>query len=158
MEVNFVPFDEKFLQQSSKWLQDEEIRMLIDAAPFSAEQQQQWFEQLPARKNYFIWGVECDHQPIAVTGLKNVTTSEAEYWGYIGEKEYWGKGIGKLMMQFIESAASKLQISNIYLHVSVSNQRAIASYKKSGFNILSTIDDLLLMGKSLQQNNPEENS
>jgi RimJ/RimL family protein N-acetyltransferase len=158
MEINFVPFDEQFLQHSSKWLQDEEISMLIHASPFSAEQQQQWFEQLPVRKNYFIWGVECDHQPIGVTGLKNVSTTDAEYWGYIGEKEYWGKGIGKQMMQFIEAEAGKLQISNIYLHVSVTNQRAIASYKKSGFSIISTADDLFRMEKSLQQKNREEKS
>jgi RimJ/RimL family protein N-acetyltransferase len=158
MEINFVPFDEQFLQHSSKWLQDEEIRMLIHASPFSAEQQQQWFEQLPARKNYLIWGVECDHQPVGVTGLKNVTTTDAEYWGYIGEKEYWGKGIGKQMMQFIEDEASRLKLNNIYLHVSVTNQRAIASYTKSGFSILSTKDDLLMMGKSVEQKNGEEKS
>ena len=156
MGITFVAFDQQFLQYSSKWLQDEEIRMLIHAAPFSANQQLQWFEQLPYRKNYLIWGVECNHKPIGVTGLKNISTSDAEYWGYIGEKENWGKGIGKKMMQFIEDEASRLKLNNIYLHVSVTNPRAIASYTKSGFRILSTKDDLFMMKKNIEQKITEE--
>jgi RimJ/RimL family protein N-acetyltransferase len=149
MEINFVPFDEQFLHQSSKWLQDEEISMLIHASPFSAEQQQQWFEQLPARKNYFIWGVECDHQPIGVTGLKNVTTTDAEYWGYIGEKEYWGKGIGNYMLQHIEEFGRERKLQKIYLNVLADNFRAIRSYEKNQFIIISENEGMVLMEKLL---------
>jgi RimJ/RimL family protein N-acetyltransferase len=151
MEVNFVAFDKKFLQMSNKWLQDEEIRMLIHASPFSAELQQQWFEQLPFRKNYLIWGVECDHNPIGVTGLKNVTATAAEYWGYIGEKKYWGRGIGKQMMQFIEAEAVHRKLSTIYLNVTKENERAISLYEKMGFQVIEKKQSLLYMEKQLRK-------
>lgn len=151
MEITFVAFDVRFLKQSSKWLQDEEIRMLIHASPFSAEQQQQWFEQLPDRKNYLIWGVECDHQPIGVVGLKHVTDESGEYWGYIGEKEYWGKGIGKQMIMFIEDVAILKKLLIIYLNVTKENVRAIKFYEKMRFIAVDNNQPLLRMEKMIKQ-------
>ncbi|MGB6128468.1 MAG: GNAT family N-acetyltransferase [Psychrilyobacter sp.] len=50
-------------------------------------------------------------------------------------KEYWGKGIGSLLMEKVISESKKNFISKITLKVSEKNARAIKLYEKYGFEI-----------------------
>lgn len=149
MEVVFVVFDETFKESTYQWLQNETLRTLIDAPAITKEQQEAWFAALPQRTDYKIWGIVADQQPIGVCGLKNITTTQAEYWGYIGNTAYWGKGIGKEMMRFIEMQASRLPVSSLYLKVLHSNERAIRLYEKAGFQATSSTDAYVHMSKAL---------
>ncbi|MCK4663295.1 MAG: GNAT family N-acetyltransferase [Bacteroidales bacterium] len=133
MEITLVKFDNEFLNLSSLWLQDDEIRKLIDAAPINSKQQMVWFQGLIKRKDYKIWGVIAGNQKIGVCGLKNINKTEAEYFGYIGEKSFWGKGIGQKILKEILIKANSIRLSKVYLVVLTNNLRAIHSYKKFGF-------------------------
>lgn len=66
--------------------------------------------------------------------LLKITKKSAEFHLFIGEPEYWGKGIGKeatgLMMDF---AFLELGLENVILQVDKENFAAIAIYKKHGF-------------------------
>lgn len=149
MEVNFVEFDETFLAASWKWLQNEELRQLIDAVPVTKEQQRIWFNQLPNRKDYVIWGVSLEGRPIGVCGLKHITGIDAEYWGYIGEKKFWGKGIGTVILHFTEEQAVKRGVEKISLHVLKSNKAAIHLYQKQQYHIVGQNNQMLLMQKQV---------
>ncbi|MFY7839475.1 MAG: GNAT family N-acetyltransferase [Lacibacter sp.] len=150
MEVSFVPFNETFLAASWKWLQNEELRLLIDAAPVTKEQQLAWFKQLPNRSDYVIWGVSCENGPIGVCGLKHITAADAEYWGYIGEKEYRGKGIGTAILCFAEEQAVNMGLSGIYLHVLKSNEAAIRLYQKHAYQVAGETSKMLFMQKQVR--------
>lgn len=51
----------------------------------------------------------------------------------IGEKEYWGKGIARKAMEFLEDECRKLGFQRIELGVFEHNIRAYNSYRKLGY-------------------------
>jgi len=141
--VDFVKYDEFFLNNSWKWLNDDEIKMLTNTPNFSREQQKEWFLSLTKKKNYYIKGMLFEGKRIGVVGLKNISLIEGEYWGYIGEKEYWGKGIGRQMINYILGVAKAKNLQKLYLKVIDKNIRAISVYNTMGFKVVKdkcTID------------------
>ena len=55
----------------------------------------------------------------------------------IGEKEYRGKGVAKIAMDFLEDESRRLGLKRIELGVFEYNERARAFYKKVGFKEFS---------------------
>lgn len=149
MAVSFVTFNEHFLEASWGWLQDEELCKLIHATPVTKQQQQNWFAQLSAKTDYYIWGVAYNSKPVGVSGIKHIHGSSGEYWGYIGEKSYWGKGIGKEMLQLAEQKAKALTLQQLTLNVLAENIRAVKLYQNAGFVVVSDDDSFLLMQKQI---------
>ena len=118
---------------------------------FTREDQIEWFNSLKDKKDYLIWGIICNSIPIGVCGLKNIEKRMGEYWGYIGDKNYWGKGIGKIIMSSVINQAKILGLHRIYLKVSSSNHRAINLYKSIGFTI-SKDSGIIIMSLELSNN------
>lgn len=130
-----VPYDQRFLELSWHWLNDPETRELTMTPIFTRADQRKFFESLPLRVGYKIWGVALGNQLIGAAGLKNFRGALAEYWGYIGEKRYWGLGLGAPLLQRVEEQARSFELRSLDLHVLRTNLRAIHAYKKSGFMI-----------------------
>lgn len=133
--IKFVEYSEIFLEKSWEWLNDKEIKYLTCTPDFTKEQQKKWFLSLKNKKNYFIKGVLYNNIPIGVVGLKNITDTNGEYWGYIGEKEYWNKGIGMHLINHIIEYSKTLKIQKIYLKIIKQNVRAFKLYEKVGFKV-----------------------
>jgi RimJ/RimL family protein N-acetyltransferase len=134
--VSLQAYDKACLDKSWTWLRDPETSALTMTPAFTLGAQLKFFEQLPLRTGYHIWGVLLDGaELIGAAGLKNHRGSCAEYWGYIGEKHYWGKGLGLGLFEAVEQKAKQLGFSELDLKVSVANLRAISLYKKVGFLI-----------------------
>jgi RimJ/RimL family protein N-acetyltransferase len=149
-EVELVTFDKRFFEKSRSWLVDEEVNRMTDTGELPSEPNRlKWFESLPLKKDYFIWGVACEEEPIGACGLKNIQGSKAEYWGYIGEKSYWGKGLGSSMLKGVEQKAKDLNLDELYLTVLVENNRAIGLYRKNGYLEIGEADNRLIMAKRL---------
>ncbi|NTV25363.1 MAG: GNAT family N-acetyltransferase [Chlorobiaceae bacterium] len=124
-----------YLELSWDWLNDPEIKQLMLAPDFTKEQQWAFFDSLRDRRDYWIRGFSCDSMPVGAAGLKNISPEkqEAEYWGYIGDKRYWGQGGGKQMLRMVLEEARRRGLKRIYLHVWKENHVAISFYIKSGF-------------------------
>lgn len=151
-KISFIIYNKEVLEKSWQWLNDEEIRYLIQAPLISKEEQLAWFNQLENNPNYFIKGILYKQQIIGVVGLKKIDLANktAEYFGYIGEKEYWGKGLGKEMIDYIKDYAKKeLNLDSIYLKVISDNTRAIRAYEKSGFQAITTENNIIIMSFNL---------
>jgi len=133
MNVELVPYTEEFLDLSWIWLNDPEIKSLTNTPSFTKEEQISWFNSLPKRKDYKIWGIKLNGTPIGVCGLKNITDIDCEYWGYIGDKKHWGKGIGSKVMELLIEYAKDKNLQSIWLTVLEKNLRAIKLYEKYGF-------------------------
>lgn len=144
-KLSFVDYSIIYLEHSWRWLNDSEIKQLTNTPDFSKEDQLRFFYSLPNRTDYFIKGLEINMLPIGACGLKKITSLDAEYWGYIGEKEYWEKGLGKQIMHYLIEVAKEKCLKSIYLHVVESNIRAIKLYVKIGFEVENTIDGLVKM-------------
>lgn len=149
MDIQIVPYEQEFLSLSWQWLNDKEIKELTNTPAFTKESQLTWFESLKSKNDYLIWGVEVDTIPIGVCGLKKITQDDCEYWGYIGEKSYWGRGIGKIIMQLLEDNAKEIKLQSIWLQVLLENTRAIRLYQNLGYIEEKRTDRLILMRKIL---------
>ena len=145
-------FDEEVLKLSFDWLSDAEVKFLTKTPDLSREIQQNWFNDLPSRKDYLVRSVKADNLAIGVFGLKKIdyNAREAEYFGYIGNKSYWGKGIGKWMLAKAINLAQNKQLAKVYLNVIAENYVAINLYFKMGFKIISYTPNSYLMEKYLK--------
>jgi RimJ/RimL family protein N-acetyltransferase len=145
-----VSYDERFLERSWVWLQDPEIQRLTMTPALSRETQANWFASLPDRSDYKIWGIEMDGDPIGAFGLKNIIDgSRGEYWGYIGEKGYWGCGVGTWMLESALAFAREAGLRQVWLRVSRENERAIRLYVRNGFTPNDEREDSILMAQEL---------
>lgn len=134
LRLSLVTLDERCLEKSWKWLNDPEVRELTMTPPFTREDQRRFFEQLPSRTDYRIWGVALGGvELIGAAGIKDHRESIAQYWGYIGEKKYWGRGLGRSLVAKVESEARELGFNDLDLIVSAKNTRAITLYESVGF-------------------------
>ena len=138
MNIQFVPFDKEALECSYVWLKEYEIKHLTMTPEITKESQKKWFESLETRTDYWIKAIKADGKLVGAVGLKYIDIAEkkAEYFGYIGEKELWGNGIGKEMVSYVAEYAKTLGIRTMYLHVADYNERAVRLYKKQGFFIV----------------------
>ena len=149
-KVELVSFDKCFFEKSRAWLEDEEVNRLTDTGELPMESDRlKWFESLHSRMDYLIWGVACEEEPIGACGLKNIQGSKAEYWGYIGEKSYWGKGLGSSMLKGVERKAKELNLDELYLTVLMENDRAIRLYINNGYEDRGSIGCYLIMAKQI---------
>ncbi|HET8899503.1 MAG TPA: GNAT family N-acetyltransferase [Rhodanobacteraceae bacterium] len=150
--IKLVPYDEAYLERSWVWLNDPEIRELTMTPVFTRQQQCEFFAALDSRSDYLIWGVELiSHGPIGAAGLKNHRGTLAEYWGYIGEKRFWGQGLGRAMVGAVEQRARGAGFDSLDLKVARKNLRASSLYHKLGYNEISAESTAVYikMGKSL---------
>lgn len=138
--VDFTEFDHAALELSWTWLNDPDIKRLTLTPDFSREQQEAWFSSLPLRPDYLIWAVRYNRQPIGAVGLKHIHGGRAEYWGYIGERTFWGLGIGRMMVAFALAEARNLKLGSVYLKAGHDNDRALRLYKQMGFKPLHQDD------------------
>lgn len=132
--LEIVTYSREFLDLFWHWLNDPEVKKLTGTPDFTKLQQEEFFASLP-RSSYLIWGLMYEDKPIGVVGLKNIHNGSAEYFGYIGEKDYWGKGLFSKILVLIQCECKKISINHVYLHVAVDNHMANKSYIKNGFVI-----------------------
>ncbi len=149
MEIKVVDYTVDFLKLSWKWLNDPEIKALTNTPDFSPDQQLKWFNSLASKQDYFIKGIEFSNNKIGVCGLKNITQSDAEYWGYIGDKQYWRKGIGTLILFEMEKKAKDFGIKTVWLKVLTSHTNAIKLYSKNGYIVESKNERIQTMRKTI---------
>lgn len=142
-------YDREFLARSFIWLSDPEIKKMVMVSDVDPEKQEVFFNSLPQREDYFIFGLILDGIRIGVAGLKKVNKDKqhGEYWGYIGEKAYWGKGIGQDIMKEIERFAFSIGLNKLYLNVAQDNIIAVKAYLKFGFSCVSNENGVICMEK-----------
>jgi RimJ/RimL family protein N-acetyltransferase len=151
MDLELVDYDIQTLEKSFEWLNDPEMKLLTETPDINKEAQLAWFKNLPNRSNYIVKSITADTIPIGVSGLKNInkTTKDAEFFGYIGDKNFWGKGIGKWMLNEIELLARLNGLTRIYLNVLFVNFRAVNLYFNQGYKIYKVTHNSYLMEKFL---------
>ncbi|MGL5344136.1 MAG: GNAT family N-acetyltransferase [Plesiomonas sp.] len=131
-KLDIVFYSRDFLDLSWIWLNDPEIKKLTGTPDFTKEKQEDFFLSLP-KEDYLIWGLMYENKPIGVVGLKKIKNKRAEYFGYIGDKSYWGKGLFTDILRLILNECCKINLNKIYLKVSTDNHRAINAYLKNKF-------------------------
>lgn len=147
--LDFCSYDKDFLNLSWNWLNDEEIKKMTMTPDFTKKDQERFYEKISNSSDYKIFGIVLNKEKIGVCGLKNINESSGEFWGYIGEKRFWGMGYGSEMLSFIVNLAKSIELKTLYLKVSKENIRAISLYMKNKFLIKKDFGDFYIMERFL---------
>ncbi|MCE5206348.1 MAG: GNAT family N-acetyltransferase [Porphyromonadaceae bacterium] len=140
-EAEFREFNRDILEKSREWLNDPIIKELTSASEFDAESQERWFESLKTRNDYYIRSVWYKDKPIGVMGIKHLTDKDGETFGYLGEKEYWGKTIGVQGLQYMIDYAKSIKLESLYAIVLKENINSYKLMRRLGFETEKDIDE-----------------
>lgn len=139
-DIHLEPYDRDYLDLSWGWLRDPEIQALTLTPDFTREQQQAFFAALPGRSDYKVWGVASDDgEKIGAAGIKHIDGPNGEIWCYIGERAWWGRGIGGRIVELCEDRARDLGVERLIMIAAASNVRSVRAFEKMGF----ALDDVV---------------
>ncbi len=127
--------------QLAKSVIAEEIYQLTTAAEFNMtiEAEEKWIEAHKTNPNHIILIAEMDSKIVGMLDFANGRRQRIAHTGEFGmsvELSARNQGIGSLLLQsLIEWTVENKTIEKIGLNVHSNNERAIALYKKMGFEI-----------------------
>lgn len=133
IDVEYREFDETALEKSWEWLNDPEIKRLTFTPDLDKESQRKWFDSLKNRDDYYIEAVWHDNKPIGAFGLKQINGKDAELFGYIGDRDYWGKAVGIDMMIRCLDHGRSLNLESIYTILLKKNLQSYKINRRFGF-------------------------
>ena len=138
-QIDLVVKDMEHIKIYHKWLNNPIVRKYGGVViPEALEvMKKEWFPDVRDEKNiwFVIWHKE-DQLPIGIVGFfkSDHINRHAELGIFIGEPEYWGKGIGveaaNLMFDY---GFNTLNYHKIVACVNTSNTRSLGMCKKLGF-------------------------
>jgi RimJ/RimL family protein N-acetyltransferase len=149
--ITLVPFTRDYLDRSWTWLNDPETKRLTMTPDFTRDDQERFFAGLP-RDDYLIWGIAlADGTAVGAAGLKNFRATTAEFWGYIGEPQFRGRGLGAAVLEAVEAEAKQRGLRELDLRVAEFNEAATRLYRKSGYAGTGRAGGVLFMAKALDK-------
>ncbi|GGP09150.1 GNAT family N-acetyltransferase [Oceanobacillus neutriphilus] len=125
-----------------KWCLDKEVTKYLNVPdtypPFTMEETKNWIQKCMDKSNGYEQKAVLtgDGKHIGWIDLKNIDTfnQQAELGITIGNRDFWGKGYGMAAMErMLQWGFRELYLHKVWLRVDIDNQRAIKSYKRSGF-------------------------
>lgn len=137
-KIRLRPFAFDDLSQMALWNKDEELQTYVDCdLPGNRDELEIWYRNNIPDRYYRIFAIETlKGQLIGDLELDHICwiRREAELRIRIGEKGYWGQGIGAEALRLIlEYIFTVRRFHRIYLRVYHFNERAIRCYSKLGF-------------------------
>ena len=136
--IYIKPLKNEQASVSCFWRNDPEVWKFTGKRPdkeITQEIEQEWLEKVlkePNSKRFGIWAGEKYIGNVQLTGI--IEGQAAEYHIFIGEKDFWGKGIAKLAtLQILRFARHDLKLNEVFLKVNVHHHSAIKLYKSCGF-------------------------
>lgn len=136
-----VKQDAAAILELSKDVIREEIYQLTSGAEFkmTIDAEEKWIESHLSNPNHIILVAEMNSEIVGLLDFSNGHRQRIAHTGEFGmsvEKSVRDQGIGSLLLEvLIEWAAQNKTIEKIGLNVHSNNERAIALYKKMGFEI-----------------------
>lgn len=125
---------------SYQWRNDPEIWVYTEFKPaqpgITLEKETEWLRLKLEKSNdkrFAICLKETD-QYIGNVQLIDLEDGQGEFHLFIGERQFWGKGIGKAATQLIlEAAFSELSLESVFLFAHEDNAAGLSIYNKLGF-------------------------
>lgn len=138
MTLTFKKFTQEDIPFYYGWRNDPEVAQYDQAGflrPMSFEEVDVWSQRMVEGLTFTICA---DDNPIGTCAFMNLDerNRHAELAIVIGDKNYWGQGLGtEVMKQLLDWGFEGLNLNRLYLHVFSFNTRAKALYEKMGFTL-----------------------
>lgn len=150
MGILLKKFSRKHLNISREWMNNKELCCLFNRRYkyLSRVAQMIWYKKLLMDKTQVTFGIEVNKVYVGNIGLKNIDrqNKKAEYYIFIGDKSYRGKGVGEnSTQQLLKYVRKNLHLHKIYLCVDKDNIAARRLYKKVGFIEEGVLKDELIL-------------
>lgn len=133
--------DASAILELSQAVISEEIFQLTSASEFqmTVNGEENWIESHLTNPDHIILVAELDSKIVGILDFSNGHRKRISHTGEFGmsiEKSVRGQGIGTLLLKvLIEWATQSQKIEKIGLSVHANNNRAIALYRKMGFEV-----------------------
>ena len=152
MKVIIRPLREEDAYTSVKWRNDPEVFKYtgnIYNHVITIESELEWIRKVIANNKAgleYRCAIEADGVYVGNIYITNLLSRIGHYHIFIGNKDYWGKGIAKqASLLIIEDGFKKLGLQEIILSVRPENQRAQVLYRKLGFEEFGRDDKYIKM-------------
>ncbi len=140
-KIKLGPVKREYIDYYIKWMNDPELtQYLMMYRPLTREMEEEWFNSLKNRENFFIFAILLFNQDEneKLLGNCSIDVDWKNRIGtcgiVIGEKEYHSKGYGtEAMKLLVDYGFNTLNLNRIQLETFSFNKRALKSYQKVGF-------------------------
>jgi len=133
---------EKDIGKFVKWLTSRKINRYLsrDYSGLTLSQEKKWFKETRKSSSIMYFGIYAlenkNKKLIGSTSLMKIDNDNknAEFGIVIGDKSYWGKGIGAESARLISGFGFNVMgLNSIYLAVDEANKAGQKAYKRAGF-------------------------
>lgn len=149
MNVKIRPLQEQDAYTSVKWRNDPEVFKYTGNTyknEILLETELAWINRVIKNENEYRCAILADDVYVGNIYLTDITNESAEYHIFIGNKDYWGKGVAKQASKLIlDYAFQSLRLKSVLLRVKKQNESAFHLYQKLGFIVIDEDGDWLDM-------------
>jgi RimJ/RimL family protein N-acetyltransferase len=144
--LKFVKFEESHIPYYYTWRNDPEVAKYDQVEflrPRAYSEIEAWSMRMVEGYTYLILDQD---KPIGTCAIMHpdMRNRHAELSIVIGDRAYWSKGFGTLIMkQLLQWGFEGLNLERLYLHVFAFNTRAIGLYEKMGFTKEGTLRNMV---------------
>lgn len=148
--TDLIILTSEYIETMQGWMNDHAVTQYLSAGawPMYLQGEQAWLESLPkdGHLHLGIWHKR-DQKLIGSCGLHEIDHIHqlAELGIVIGEKDYWGQGVGReAITRIVQHGFDWLNLRHITLRVLGNNPRAQGLYEQCGFVHTGTIPEHVL--------------
>jgi len=141
--IELKPLHENHAKYFFNWFQDEEViqySLSIFQKLQTESQVKEWLKETvndtkTFKQGIFLKNTDCLIGYAGICDLSS-TNKSGEYFIFIGDKSYWGKGVGtEVTTKVIEIGFNDLGLNRIMLTVSEPNVGGVKAYQRAGFKL-----------------------
>jgi RimJ/RimL family protein N-acetyltransferase len=138
-KIKLLPLEKEDLPKSRHWANDRYLNSkMLRVLPVTKLNQEGWYQDIVNNPSKMVFAIKTidNEEHIGNTGFYyiNWIHRRAEFWILIGERDFWGKGIGAEVVSLMQAYAfNNLNLNKVYLNVGKDNKEAIDLYRKCGF-------------------------
>ena len=157
MHVSIRPLEEEDAYTSVVWRNIPEIWKLTGSRPdreITIKDELVWIKKVMTEESSKRFAIIAGDTYVGNIYLTGIDNKSAEYHIFIGDKDYWGKGVAKIAsQQIISYSRDILGLATINLGVNEKNEVAIYLYKSLGFVAVGVDDSFIKMRLDLEEKN-----
>ena len=129
-------------KEYASWLNDPEVNKYLTTKSVTLSELRDYIREKNADENIVLFGIFWKDKHIG-----NVKLEDGLMGLLIGDKEYWGKGVGSEAVNLITNYAFSIGYKEVRLGVKKNHTKAISLYKKCGYKVDSEGDDIRMVIK-----------
>lgn len=137
MNVTIRPLQEEDAYTSVRWRNDPDVFKFTGntySDEITIDSELSWIRRVINNSDEYRCAILVDDVYVGNIYLTNIEHGKAEYHIFLGNKEFWGKGVAyKASLLILEYGFINLKLDTITLKVNKENISAYHLYKKIGF-------------------------